>query len=53
MEDIGVAQPLESSGYFFELMRTDKAAPTWAFVVDAPYQNVSGVAGVSGNDAKP
>jgi hypothetical protein len=52
-DDTGVVQPAESPAWALVSMRCDRTAASCALDVDAPYQMVSGVAGVSGKLAKP
>jgi hypothetical protein len=53
IEEIVVDQPLARAGYFPESIRWVRVAAVCAFVVEAAYQSVSGVAGLSGNAEKP
>jgi hypothetical protein len=53
IEEIVVDQPLARAGYFPESIRWARVAAVCAFVVEAAYQSVSGVAGLSGNAEKP
>ena len=51
--EIVVDQPLARAGYFPESIRWARVGDVCAFVVEAVYQSVSGVTGLSGNAAKP
>lgn len=53
IEEIVVDQLLARAGCSLESIRRARVAAVCAFVVEAPYQRVLGVAGVSGKVANP